>query len=228
MEKLLFGDLFGLGMMADEDDLDVVVFRAQEADHPEVETSGDVLLKLAHRSANIHHCYDHRVGLVFDGWFPDLEAEVFRFNTLEFGITLGGVALHIFHDGALFVQVGHWPLLAYIGKAHRLGLQFLLTFLFKVRKPQIFKDHGGQFLHGDFRLVVVLTGLFACITFLASARPGFLGYNIANFTLTVPLSSMFLLAGVEAETVFIEGANGNTYPLGAIRQDNALFTDDFT
>ena len=40
---------------ADEDDLDVVVLRAQEAHHPEVEAARDVLLELAHDAGDVHH-----------------------------------------------------------------------------------------------------------------------------------------------------------------------------
>src|SRR5579859_731473 len=48
MEELFLSYFFGLGMMADKDDLHIVVFGAQEANHPEVEAARNVLLELAH------------------------------------------------------------------------------------------------------------------------------------------------------------------------------------
>src|SRR5262244_561856 len=42
VEEFFLSDFFRLGMVADEDDLDVVILCAQEAYHPEVETTSDV------------------------------------------------------------------------------------------------------------------------------------------------------------------------------------------
>src|SRR5262249_44609088 len=49
-EELLFADLLGLGVVGDEDDLDPVVFGAEEGDHPEIEGAADVLLERSHRA----------------------------------------------------------------------------------------------------------------------------------------------------------------------------------
>src|SRR5947209_2537028 len=200
-------------MVADEDDLYVVVFCAQETYHPEVEAAGDILLEFAHTTTYIHHGYHHGIGLVTNRWLPYLEAEVFRLDILEFGVALGSVALHVLQDGALLVQVGHGAFFADISKAHGLGLEFLLTFLFKIRQAKVFKDHGSQFFHGDFGFIVVLPCLFARIPLLAFAGSRFLGYDIANFTLAVALACMLLSTGIIAETVLLEGANRHPHHL---------------
>src|SRR5690349_4865310 len=54
-EELLLSHLLSFGMVADEDDMHVVVFGPQEAHHPEVEAARDILLELAHRAAYVHH-----------------------------------------------------------------------------------------------------------------------------------------------------------------------------
>src|SRR5579875_3235840 len=48
VEELFLGNLFRLSMVADKDNLHVVVLGAQEPHHPEVETTRDVFLKLTH------------------------------------------------------------------------------------------------------------------------------------------------------------------------------------
>ena len=96
MEKLLLGDFLGLGMMADEDDLHIVIFCAQEAYHPEVEATSDILLEFAHTAADVHHGYHYSVRLIANRGFPHFKAEVFRLDILELGISFGGIALHVF------------------------------------------------------------------------------------------------------------------------------------
>src|SRR6185503_6437130 len=49
-EELLFRHFFRLGVMRNENDVDVVVLRSQETDHPEIKATRDILLKFAHRA----------------------------------------------------------------------------------------------------------------------------------------------------------------------------------
>src|SRR6266496_4967974 len=70
VEELFLRDLFRFGVVTDKDDMHVVVLRTQEAYHPEVETTCNILLKFTHTPANIHHCYNYSVGLIFNRRFP--------------------------------------------------------------------------------------------------------------------------------------------------------------
>src|SRR5713101_5754473 len=228
MEELIFGDFFGLGMVADEDDLHVVIFSAQETHHPEVETPGDVFLKFAHTARNVHHGYHDRVGLVANGWLPYFEAQVVGLDILEFSLAFGGVAFQVFHDGALLVQVGKRAFFAHIGEAHGFGLEFLLAFLFQVGQAEILEDHSGELVHGDFGFVVVVPALFSGVAFLAFAGTRLLGDNIADFAFAVALARMGLAARIVTEAVLIQRADGNAHHFLAVREDDALFTDDIT
>src|SRR5581483_6841773 len=223
MEELILGDFFSLGMVADEDDLYVVVFGTQETHHPEVEAPGDVLLKLAHTAGYIHHGYYHRVGLVANGWFPYFEAQVIRLNILEFGFAFGGVAFQVLHDGTLLVQVSQRAFFAYIGEAHGLGLEFLLAFLFEVGQAEILEDHRGKFVHRDFGFVVVVAGLFTGIALLALAGARLLGDNIAHLAFAIALTRVGLAAWIIAETILIQRADGNAHHLLPIGEDDILF-----
>src|SRR5690348_826282 len=55
VEELFLSDLSGLGMVADEHDMHVIVLRAQETYHPEVEASCYVFLEFSHATRYIHH-----------------------------------------------------------------------------------------------------------------------------------------------------------------------------
>src|SRR5581483_9272154 len=125
------------------------------------------------------------------------------------------------------IQIGHGAFFTHIGETHGLGLQFLLAFLLQIGQPQVLKDHGRQFFHGDFGLIVVVSSLFAGIALLALAGARLLGDNIANFTFAIALASVLLATWIIAETIFVEGANGDTDSFCAIGQDDALFTNDF-
>src|SRR5579875_735297 len=226
MEKLLLGHLFRLGMVADEDDLHVVVLRAQEAHHPEVEAPGDVLLEFPHTARNIHHRYNYSIRLIAYCGFPHFKSKVFRLDILELRLTFGRIALQILHNGALLVQVVEGAFLAHIGKAYGFGLEFLLAFLFEVGQAEVLEDHCSQLFHCDFGLVIVVAGFFARVSLFTLAGARLLRYDIANFTFAIALAGVLLATGVEAEAIFVERANGYTHHLFAVRENDALFTDD--
>ena len=54
MEELLLGDFLGLGVMGDEDDLDVAVLGADELVEQEEEAARQVLLHRVHRARRVH------------------------------------------------------------------------------------------------------------------------------------------------------------------------------
>ncbi|MNV85122.1 hypothetical protein D3C71_1790510 [compost metagenome] len=63
-------------MMRDEHNLNVLVFRAQEAGHPEKEAAGYVLLEGAHGTRGIHHGNNERIGVRFFDFFPCFETQI--------------------------------------------------------------------------------------------------------------------------------------------------------
>src|SRR5260221_4500545 len=178
-------------------------------------------------AADVHHSNHHSIGLIANRRLPYLEAQVLRLDVFEFRLALGGVALHVFQDSTFLIQVRQGTFLAYVGETHSLGLEFLLAFLFEVGQSQVLKDHGRQFLHSDFGLVVVIAGIFAGIAlFVAFAWPGFLGDDIANFALAIALACMLLAARVIAKTVFFQGANGYSHHLLTIGEDDAFLANN--
>src|SRR5215831_3159251 len=75
-KECLLGYFVSLGMMADEDDSNLIVFRAQKADHPEIEAPRDILLELTHRPADVHERQDNSIRLVSFVLFPALEPQI--------------------------------------------------------------------------------------------------------------------------------------------------------
>src|SRR5258708_39117058 len=177
-------------------------------------------------AADVHHSNHHSIGLIANGRLPYLEAQVLRLDIFEFRLALGGVALHVFQDSTFLIQVRQGTFLAHVGETHSLGLEFLLAFLFEVGQSKVLKDHGRQFLHSDFGLVVVIAGIFAGIALFAFAGPGFLGDDIANFALAIALACMLLAARVIAKTIFFQGANRYSHHLLTIGEDDAFLADN--
>lgn len=105
-------------------------------------------------------------------------------------------------------------------------LDQIFILLFQIRQFQFGKKNIFQFLNADLSFHYVMTWLIA--SFLALAR--LLGRritanDIANLTVTVPLTDMFLLLVVIHETVLIQTANGYLDDLFSIGHDNIFFGD---
>ena len=66
VEKLLFGHLAGFGVMGDEDDLDVLIARAQEAVEQKKETARQVFFHRVHGAGGVHDAEHDGVRLAPD------------------------------------------------------------------------------------------------------------------------------------------------------------------
>src|SRR5262249_21263927 len=105
-EELFLADFLGLGMMAHEYDLHLIVLGLQEADHPEVEGPRYIFLELAHRAADVHHRYHDGIALVLDLFLPGFVPEIFLLEGTHLGLAgLFGAAPKVFQDRAPLVQV---------------------------------------------------------------------------------------------------------------------------
>ena len=62
MEEVLLFDLLGLGVVADEDDVDLVVMLRQKQVEQDKEPLGQVLARFVHRTRDVHHTEHHRLG----------------------------------------------------------------------------------------------------------------------------------------------------------------------
>jgi len=102
-------------MVADEHNLHVIVFCTQEAHHPEVEATSNILLEFSHTPRNVHHSYHHSIRLILNRRLPHLKAQIFGLNILELSITLSSITLQILHNGAFLIQISQWTLFC----AHR-------------------------------------------------------------------------------------------------------------
>src|SRR5215468_6046958 len=225
-EELLFGDLFGLGVVTDENDLDVVVFRAQESNHPEEEAARDVFLELSHRSANVHHCYDHGVRFVFDLLFPGLEPQVFFLDRAEFGLAfVARLAADVFEDRSPLVQVRQYAGAANLGELGGLRLDGLLRLLFEEGQLEVFEDQRGDLVNVYLGLVIILAravpGLTGGLPLLVLAPD-----DVANLGGAVALADVFALAVIEAEFVLVERAHRHLDRPAAVREDDRLVRDD--
>src|SRR5581483_9031478 len=172
--------------------------------------------------------YNDCVRLISNRRFPHFKSQVFGLDILKFGVALCCVAFHIFHDRALFIEVGERAFFAHVGEAHGVGLKLLLALLFEVGQAEILEDHRRQLLHRDFGLVVVVASIFASIALLPFALARLLGHHVAHFALAVALTGMRLATWIVAETILIQGANGDAHHLFAIGENDALFADNIT
>jgi hypothetical protein len=103
VEERVLVDLLGLGVVGDEDDLDLGVPRAEEPDHPEIEAAADVLLELAHRTGHVPHGNDDGVALLLDVPLPGLETEVVVVEPVEHRAAGPRVAEQVLADRAALV-----------------------------------------------------------------------------------------------------------------------------
>src|SRR5829696_4318034 len=105
-EKLLLAYFFGLGVMGDENDVDVVVLGSQEAYHPEIKTTRDVFLKLTHRTRDVDHRNDYGIRLVAHHLFPRLESQVFLLDVAKSCLALARVATNVFENHPALIKIG--------------------------------------------------------------------------------------------------------------------------
>src|SRR4051794_39376097 len=212
-------------MMGDKDDLDIVVFGAQEPDHPKIEAAGDIFFEFAHGAGDVHHGNDHGIRLVADRLLPRLEAQVFGANILELRLTLQGVPLDVLHDRPPLVDVRHDAVLADVGELYRLALDLLLALLLQVGQTQVLEDEGRQLVERDVRFVVVDPRLIAGLRPLSRLVP-LLADDVADLRAALPLADAILLVVIEPEFVLFERADRDLDDRLAIRQDDVLPADD--
>ena len=228
-EELFFRDFLGFGVMADEDDLDMIVLRAQEAHHPEVERPRNVLLEIAHTPRNIHHGDDDGVRFVLDLFFPSAIAQVFFLEAAKFGVArFARRALDVFEDAAALVEIRQDAGAAYLCELRRLRLHRLLGFVFEIRQVQVFKNQFGNLVNINFGFVVLLPRLVARALPCADARArlAFAPDHVANLRLAVAGADVFLLAVIEAELVLVERTDRHFDAALAVGKNDRFVRDD--
>jgi nitrogen regulatory protein PII len=62
MEEVFLVDLLRLGVVADEDEIDLVVVPCQEQVQQDEETLGKVFARFVHRARDVHQAEHHRLG----------------------------------------------------------------------------------------------------------------------------------------------------------------------
>ena len=229
-EELIFGDFFGFGVMADENDLHRVIFCSQETHHPEKEAARDVFLELRHRTRHVHHGNDDGVRFVFEFLFPTLEAQVFFFEAANFGLPLfARVAAYVFKHRTALVQIRHHAHAANLGELSRLGLHGLLGFFFEERQLQVFKNHGRDVVNVHLGFIKILPRI---VTRFAGALPlaGSVGVgvadDVADLGAAVALAYVLALVVVETKLVFIQRPHRHFHLLASARKNDRFIRDD--
>src|SRR5262249_40607901 len=217
--------------MAYEDDLDVIVFCLQEADHPEVERPGNVLLELAHAARYVHHCNHHRIPLVLELLFPGLIAEIFLLERANAGAArLSSLPLYVLDQATALVQVRKNSRFSDLGEFGGGRLDRLLRFIFQIGKVQVFENEFGDLVDFNFGFVVVLArtipgagsdaGILAGLALTCD--------YIANLGASISGAPLLLLAIVEAKLVFIERADRDFHYALAVGKNDRFIGNNGT
>jgi hypothetical protein len=213
-------------VVRDEYDFNVLVFGPQEAGHPKEEAAGDILLELAHRSRRVPHGKYHggtgRAGFLL----PDLEPEIIVVDIPEPGIPVHGVALQVFHNGALLVEVRHGAGLADFCELDILGGNFLGRLGTQVGQAEIFKDQLGEVIDRDFCFVEVPTRRVANLLALPALLARAVSDHIAHLGVAVTLADLVALVRVEAEAILLKAANRDFDQSFAVGGDDRFLGDD--
>ncbi len=117
-----------LRMMRDKDDFDMLIFRPQEAGHPEEKAAGDIFFEGPHTAGSIHHRKNQSVRLRGNNFLPRAKPQVVRTDAMNPGGAIAGISPQVLQDGALFIDIGHDAFLAYIVKNNFLADDVFLFF----------------------------------------------------------------------------------------------------
>src|SRR5213593_1248364 len=243
VEELLLGDLVRLGVVRDEDDLDVAVLGADELVEQEEETARQVLLHGVHGPGGVHDAHHDGVRLLLHvGHHVAVDQVVVvkgealaggRKRSLDrfFGGDLGmgaaarELALHALADGAALVEAdadADRPVALALGEP--VGLDLAEGLALQVRELQVLEHNVDQLLQRDVGLVVVAAGL---VPGLVLALAGLLGLadHLPGLRLAVPLADAGGVLAID-ELVLADAADGDLDDLLAVLPDDRLLRDD--
>lgn len=112
-EEFFLGDLLGLGMVREEDDLNLLILPTKEAGHPEEEASCTIFFEGAHGAGRIHHGNDHSIGLRDVFVLPGLVTQIIRTDMMNSWLPLSCVAAQVLHDRSFLSMLDCIPFCVY-------------------------------------------------------------------------------------------------------------------
>src|SRR5581483_11449433 len=231
MEELVLGDLGRFGVVRDEDDLDVLILRADEAVKEKEKTPREILLHRVHRSGRVHDANHDCIRLAADlrdGMAVDevvsMKRKALRPQREGVGALHGFLALDARDRRPPLVEADADAFLAVaFALVELLDLHLPKMLALEVGELQVLEHHVDQLVEGDVGLVIIDAGAIAGL--LAVAPLFAFTDHLSGLGIGPALTDPRRVVAVN-EAVLFYAADRDLDDAVAILADDRLFRDD--